>query len=102
MKSKGQRESEVAQSYPALCDPMDSSLSGSSIHGIFQAYMCWSGLLFPSPGDLPKPGIEPRSPALQADVLPSEPPGKPWKHTKGLTKVKEEWGLWKDQKVGRF
>ena len=36
----------------------------------------WSGLPFPSPGDLPHPGIEPRSPALQADVLPSEPPGK--------------------------
>ena len=37
----------------------------------------WSGLLFPSPGDLPDPGIEPRSPSLQADALPSEPPGKP-------------------------
>ena len=37
----------------------------------------WSGLPFPSPGDLPDPGIEPRSPALQADTLPSEPPGKP-------------------------
>ena len=37
----------------------------------------WSGLPFPSPGDLPNPGIEPRSPALQADALPSEPPGKP-------------------------
>ena len=37
----------------------------------------WSGLLFPSPGDLPDPGIEPRSPALRADALPSEPPGKP-------------------------
>ena len=36
----------------------------------------WSGLPFPSPGDLPNPGIEPRSPALQADTLPSEPPGK--------------------------
>ena len=36
----------------------------------------WSGLSFPSPGDLPDPGIEPRSPALQADSLPSEPPGK--------------------------
>ena len=35
----------------------------------------WSGLPFPSPGDLPNPGIEPRSPALQADALPSEPPG---------------------------
>ena len=37
----------------------------------------WSGLPLPSPGDLPDPGIEPRSSALQADALPSEPPGKP-------------------------
>ena len=37
----------------------------------------WNGLLFPSPGDLPNPGIEPGSPALQANALPSEPPGKP-------------------------
>ena len=37
----------------------------------------WSGLPFPSPGDLPDPGIEPGSPALQADALTSEPPGKP-------------------------
>ena len=37
----------------------------------------WSGLPFPSPGDLPDPGIEPGAPALEADTLPSEPPGKP-------------------------
>ena len=36
----------------------------------------WSGLPFPSPGDLPDPGIEPRSPSLEADALTSEPPGK--------------------------
>ena len=36
----------------------------------------WSGLPFPSPGDLPDPGIEPGSPTLQADFLPSEPPEK--------------------------
>ena len=35
----------------------------------------WSGLPFPSPGDLPHPGIEPKSPTLRADALPSEPPG---------------------------
>ena len=35
----------------------------------------WSGLPFPSPGDLPNPGMEPGSPALQADALSSEPPG---------------------------
>ena len=37
----------------------------------------WNGLPCPPPGDLPDPGIQPRSPALQADSLPSEPPGKP-------------------------
>ena len=37
----------------------------------------WSGEVFPSPADLPNPGIEPRSPALWADSLPSEPPWKP-------------------------
>ena len=41
----------------------------------------WSGLAFPSPGDLPDPGIEPGSPALQTDALLSEPPGKPFKLT---------------------
>ena len=42
----------------------------------FSRQECWSGLPFPSPGDLPDSGIEPGSPALQADALPSEPPGK--------------------------
>ena len=42
----------------------------------FSRQDCCSGLPFPSPGDLPDPGIEPGSPALQADALPSEPPGK--------------------------
>ena len=56
-------ESEVAQSCPTLCDPMDCSLPGSSVHGIFQA-IYWSGLPFPSPGDLPNPGLEPGSLAL--------------------------------------
>ena len=37
----------------------------------------WSGLPFPPPGDLPNPGIEPKSPTLKADSLSSEPPGKP-------------------------
>ena len=43
----------------------------------FSRQQYWSGLPFPSPGDLPDPGIEPGSPTLQADALPSEPPGKP-------------------------
>ena len=43
----------------------------------FSRQECWSGLPFPSPGDLPDPGMEPRSPALHADTLTSEPPRKP-------------------------
>ena len=43
----------------------------------------WSGLAFSSPGDLPNPGIEPGSHALQTDTLPSEPPGKTYRQPKG-------------------
>ena len=54
---------------------MDCSLPCSSVHKILQARVLeW--LPFPSPGDLPDPGIEPGSPAFQADALTSEPPGK--------------------------
>ena len=63
----------TAHSCPTLCDPMDCSPPESSFHGVFQARIL-SGLPFPSPGDLPDPGIEPGSLALQADSLPSEPP----------------------------
>ena len=54
---------------------VDYSMSGSSVHGIFQQEY-WSGLPFPFPGNLLDPGIEPESPgstALQADFLPTEP-----------------------------
>ena len=54
---------------------MGCSLPSSSVHGILQQEY-WSGLPFPSPGFLSDPRIKPRSPALQADSLPSEPPGK--------------------------
>ena len=70
------RESEVTQSCLTLCDPRDCSPPGSSVHGIFQARVLEWVAIFPSPRDLPSPGIKPRSPALQADILPSEPPGK--------------------------
>ena len=75
-------ESEVPQSCPTLCDPVDCSLPGSSAYQAplsmgFSRQEYWSGLPFPSPGDLPNPGLKPGSPALQADALTSEPPGKP-------------------------
>ena len=62
---------KVLKSCPTLCKPMDYT-----VHGILHARILeWVAI--PSPGDLPNPGIEPRSPALQTNSLPAEPPGKP-------------------------
>ena len=59
---------------PTLCDSLDCRLPDSSIHAILQQEY-WNVFPFPSSGDLPDPEIEPRSPVLQADSLPSEPKG---------------------------
>ena len=64
----------VAQFCLTSCTHMDCSPPGSLSMG-FSSQEYWSGLPFPSPGDLPDPGIEPGSPELQADSLPSEPLG---------------------------
>ena len=64
---------KVAQLCLTLCDLMDCSPPGSSVHE-FSRQEYWSGFPFPSPGDHPHLGIEPRCPALHADSLPSEPP----------------------------
>ena len=75
--TSGMMLNDVTQLCLTLCDPEDCSPPGSPVPGILQALpiLYWSGLPFPSPGDLPDPGIEPRPPALQADALTSEPPG---------------------------
>ena len=62
---------KTLKSYPTLCNPIDDNLTGSSTMG-FSRQEYGSGLPCPSPRDLPDPGIKPRSPALQADSLPSE------------------------------
>ena len=65
----------VSQFFLTLCDSVDCGPPGFSIHGIFQARILeWVTIS----GDLPDPGIKLRSPALEADSLPSEPPEKPW------------------------
>ena len=71
-----QSESEVAQSCLTLCDLWTVAHQAPPSMG-FSRQEYWSGLPFPSPGDLSDPGIEPRSPTLQADALTSAPPGKP-------------------------
>ena len=64
---------KVAQLCLTLCDPMDCIA-----HGILQARILeWVGSLSLLQGDLPNPGIEPRSPTLQVDSLLAEPQGKP-------------------------
>ena len=77
-RSPSESESEVTQ----LCltaTPWTVAHQAPPSMG-FSRQEYWCGLPFPSPGDLPDPGIEPRSPALQADTLTSEPPGKPQGH----------------------
>ena len=66
----------VTQLWSTLCDPMDCSLQGSSVHGILQAEILeWVASSFSA--DHLEPGIKPGSCALQADSLLSGPPGKP-------------------------
>ena len=62
--------------YPTLCNPMDYSPQ-APLSMEFSRQEYWSGFPFPSPGDLPNPGIEPGSHTLQADSLPTQPLGKP-------------------------
>ena len=86
---------KVVQSCLTLCD-----------HGILQVKHC-SGQPFPSPGDLPKPGIEPRSPTLKADSLPAEPQGKHKNTGVSSLSLLQEIFLTQDQKqvshiAGRF
>ena len=72
---KVKSENEVAQSCPTLWTSWTVAYQAYQSMG-FSRQEYWSGLPFPSPGDLPDPGIEPESPALQADFLLLEPPGK--------------------------
>ena len=66
----------VACLCPTLCDPMGCSPPSSFVHGIFQAKILeW--VAFPSPGDLPDPGIQPASPVCQVDSLPLSHLGSP-------------------------
>ena len=66
----------ITKLFLTLCNPMDCITPGSPVHGICQARILdW--LPCPPPGDLPNPGIEFKSPTLQVDSFPTEPPGKP-------------------------
>ena len=76
----------VAKSYPALCNPMGCSPPGSSVQE-FSRQEHWSGLPFPTPGNLPDPGIKLVSPALAGEFFTTKPPGKPLKqHNSEYTK----------------
>ena len=75
-KSESEVKVLVAQLCLILCDPMDCSPPGFSVHGILQARILeW--IAIPFSRGLPHPGIKTWSPAFQADSLPSEPLGKP-------------------------
>ena len=68
------RSCMYARLHPTLCDSMDCSPSGGFLR---QEYR--NGLPFPSPEDLPDPGLKPASPALGGEFFTTEPPGKPSK-----------------------
>ena len=76
----------VTQLCPTLCDPMDCQ---APLSMGFSRQESWSGLPFPSPGDLPDPGNKPGSPALQADSLSAKLQGKPNWNVTWLIKRKE-------------
>ena len=80
---------KVAQLYLTLCDPVDCSLLGSSVHGILQARIL-EGVVVPFPRVFSQPGLEPTSPTLLADSSLSEPPGKPNNTEVGSLSVLEE------------
>ena len=83
----------VAQSYPTLCDFMDCSPPGSSIHGILQARILeWVAIPFSRESSQPKS----RSSALQANSLLSEPPGN---LDAGERSQRDTWKLWGDEYV---
>ena len=90
----------TAQSCPALCNPVDCSPPGSSVHGILQARILdW--VVIASSGDLPDPGIEPLSLALAGGFFTTEPLGGPTSHytcvqicTKYNTKSEPSCKLW--------
>ena len=100
---------EWSHSVVSLCNPMDCCLPSFSVNGIFPRVLeeysstfqeYWSGLPFPSPEDLPDPGIEPGSPTMQADALTSEPPGKP--PTFQLLQIIPQIWIYKSLSVGSF
>ena len=75
-----------AQSFDSL-QPHGLQPAKAPLSKGFSRQEYWSGLLFPPPGDLPDPGKEPGSPALQADSLPAAPPGKPRSSEAGAEKA---------------
>ena len=74
------------QSYPILCDPMDYSLPGSSVHGILQTRILeWVAIPFSKGSSKPRDKL--RAPTFQADSLPAEPLGKPREWYRGSLKA---------------
>ena len=79
---------ETLQSCPTLCDPMNYSPPQAPLSMGFSRQEYWGGLPFPSPEDLPDPGIEPGSPALTGGFFTTAPPTPQKKHNLNLP------GLW--------
>ena len=88
------RKKDSVKSCPPLAIPWTVFHQAPLSMG-FSRQEYWSGLPFPSPGDVPDQGIKPRSPTLQADALPFDLPGKPQKSSKGYSYKERE--IWRDR-----
>ena len=91
------QRSEVAKSVQLFVTPWTVAYE-APLSMEFSRQEYWSGLPYPSPGDLPDPGIEPRSPTWEADALPSEPPGKPDDPEKAT--AKQSWRRHRSTELG--
>ena len=82
---------KLLRSSPTVCNTMDYSPPGSSVHGILQSRML---VWLPFLGDLPNPGVKPTSPALAGKFLTTEKPGKPLNHTQIQNKKKKNFKIY--------
>ena len=99
-RKRKKSESEVTQLCPTLCNPREPVARQAPPSMGFSRQECWSGLPFPSPGDLSNPGIEPMSPAMAGGFFTAEPPGTPTVEYYSTLKRREVCAIgWENLKI---
>ena len=99
--SGGFEEEKKVKVLVALCNPMDCIARQAPLSMGFSRQEDWSGLPFPSPGDLPDPGIEPGSPALAGGFFTTEAPGRAFPIPVSAGKLRKPRGI-SDTRVSKL